>query len=79
MDFLVLEPPQDPSAGAGRTSSAERCLELCQRLGIGNRIPVQVPLHVVKEGDGRLRLWRACAAASGGVWKNPRSISGLHI
>lgn len=80
MDFLlVLEPPQDPSAGAGGTSSAERRSELCQRLGIGNRIPVQVPLHVVKEGDGRRRLGRARAAASGGGRKNPRSISGLHI
>lgn len=45
MDFLlVLKPLRDPSAGAGGTGSAERCSELCQRLGIGNRIPVQVPL-----------------------------------
>lgn len=70
MDFLlVLEAPQDPSAGAGRTSSAERCSELCQRLGIGNRIPVQVPLHVVKEGAGRRRLGRARAAAAAGRGK----------
>lgn len=54
MNFLlVFEPLQDPSAGASGTSSAEQCSELCQRLGIGNCIPIQVPLHVVKEGDRR--------------------------
>jgi len=48
VDFLlVLEPPRDPSAGAGGTSGAERRPELRQGLGVGNRIPVQVPLHVV--------------------------------
>lgn len=67
MDFLLVRKlPQDPSAGAGGTSSAERCSELCQHFGIGNRIPVQVPLHVVKEGDGRQRLGQARTAASGG-------------
>lgn len=54
MNFvLVLELLQDPSAEASGTSSAEQCSEFCQRLGIRNCIPIQVPQHVVKEGDRR--------------------------
>lgn len=54
MNFLlVLELLRDPSAGASGTSSAEQGSELCQRLGIRNCIPIQVPQLVVKEGDGR--------------------------